>query len=70
MAQLAILQPRLWQAVQSGAISLAEAWAFQDWMELAPQYPQSESREAPDCLQPMLGRLWLLETPVPHQLPM
>ena len=67
MAQAAFLQSRLQQAVSQGAISLAEAWAFQDWMDLSPQHP-TRLLDPPDCLQPMLNRLWLLEVTPHNQL--
>ena len=65
-AQVALLRPNLQQAVSLGAISLAEAWAFQDLLSMSPQ---DSWVEAPDCLQPMLNRLWLLETQPRNQLP-
>lgn len=65
-AQEALLMPNLRWAVSQGAISLAEAWTFQDLMSLAPE---NSLVEPPESLQPMLGRLWLLETEPHNSLP-
>ena len=65
-AHLAELEPRLQWAVSQQAISLAEAWAFQDLMLLAPD---NSLVEMPDCLQPMLGRMFLLEVQADNRLP-
>ena len=58
--------PNLRWAVSQGAISLAEAWTFQDLMSLAQP---GQFLDAPENLQPMLGRLWLLETESHNSLP-
>ena len=65
-AQQALLMPNLRWAVSQGAISLAEAWTFQDLMSLAQP---GQFVDAPECLQSMLGRLWLLETEPHNSLP-
>ena len=65
-AHLAQLEHNLIFAVQQGAISLAEACAFQDVMLLAPDHSVVEM---PDCLQPMLGRMYLLQVSAFNQLP-
>lgn len=65
-AHLARLEDNLIFAVQQGAISLVEAWAFQDLMLMAPEYSVVEM---PDCLQPMLGRMYLLEVQPDNRLP-
>ena len=65
-AHLATLESNLQWAVSQGAISLAEAWAFQDLVLAAPD--QSEVL-MPKELQPMLGRMWLLEADPENYLP-
>ena len=65
-ATLAYLEPRLWWAVQQGAISVAEAWTFQD---LVLMLPPGMSVELPECLEQMMDRLALLEVPPDNQLP-
>ncbi len=64
-AQIAQLEPQLAWAVSQGAISLSEAWAFQDLVSMAPH----ELVEMPEALQPMLGRMWLLEAEPENCLP-
>lgn len=66
MAQLAELNPRLQQALLAQAISLAEAWAFQDLILLAPH---NSVVPTPQELQPMLERMWLLEVLPDNRLP-
>ena len=65
-AQLAELEPRLQWAVSQGAISVAEAWTFQDLISVLPE---TSAVEAPECLQSMLGRMWLLESEPGNSLP-
>lgn len=65
-AQEVMLEPRLQQAVSQGAISVAEAWCFQDLIWLAPD---SATVQVPEQLQGMLGRMWLLEEPPANSLP-
>ena len=65
-AQLAVLEPQLQWAVSQGAISLSEAWALQDLVSLSPP----GMLEMPESLQPMLGRMWLLEQEPANELPL
>ena len=65
-AQVAMLVPQLQWAVSQQAISLAEAWAFQDLLSLAPN---SSRVLVPELLQPMLSRLCLLEEEPANSLP-
>lgn len=64
-AELVLLEPRLQWAVSQGVISLAEAWCFQDLIWVSDQ----ELVEVPQELEPMLGRMWLLEEPPVNSLP-
>lgn len=65
-AQQAFLHWQLQEAVSSQAISLAEAWTFQDLLSLTP--PGSEA-ELPDSLEPMVERLALFQMEPGNQLP-
>lgn len=65
-AQLALLDSNLAWAVQQQAISLAEAWTFQDLMMLLAE---GESMELPEVLHPVLDRLALLEAEPANNLP-
>lgn len=65
-AQVAHLEDWLAQGVSAGAVSLAEAWAFQD---LAWMVPPGVEVELPECLHPMMDRLALLEVPPSNRLP-
>ena len=59
------LDPVLEEAVQLGALSLAEAWMLQDEYLLQ----QSECPELPMEFEPLLLRLHLLEWNNPRNLP-
>lgn len=65
-AQLLELEPRLQQAVSQGAISVAEAWTFQDLVWMAPD---NSTLQVPEALHSMVGRMWLLEEPPANPLP-
>lgn len=65
-AQQAFLHWQLQEAVSSQAISLAEAWTFQDLLSLTP--PGSEA-EVPDSLEPMFRRLALYQAQPENVLP-
>jgi hypothetical protein len=65
-AQVALLSQRLEQAVLVGAISLAEAWTFQDLLSISPA---DGWLDLPEALHPMASRMWLLEVPPHNQLP-
>ena len=64
-AHLAQLEDNLASAVQQGAISLAEAWAFQDVVLMSPG---NSWVEMPVCLQSTLERMYLLEVQLGNQL--
>lgn len=65
-AQQALLHWQLQEAVSNQAISLAEAWTFQDLMSMTP--PGSEV-ELPDSLGPMFHRLSLFQAQPGNRLP-
>ena len=65
-AQQAFLHWQLQEAVSSQAISLAEAWTFQDLLSMTP--PGSEA-ELPEQLEPMMHRLSLFQARPGNQLP-
>lgn len=65
-AQQAFLHWQLQEAVSNQAISLAEAWAFQDLLSLT--LPGSEA-EVPDSLEPMFRRLALYQAQPENLLP-
>lgn len=65
-AHLAHLESWLQEAVMSQAISLAEAWALQDF---ASVIPDGQSADLPQAMHPTVHRLFLLEVPASNQLP-
>ena len=65
-AQQAFLHWQLQEAVSSQAISLAEAWTFQDLLSLTP--PGNEV-DLPEQLHPMVERLSLFQAEPGNHLP-
>lgn len=65
-AQLAHLEDWLYQGVMSQAISLAEAWAFQDFVLVIPE---GESADLPESMHPTAEKMFLLEAPASNHLP-
>ena len=65
-AQQAFLHWQLQEAVTSQAISLAEAWTFQDLLSLTP--PGNEV-DLPELLHPMVQRLSLFQAQPENRLP-
>lgn len=65
-AQLARLHWELQLAVSQQAISLSEAWTFQDLLSMTPI---NSEVELPEQLQPMMGRLSLFQAEPGNHLP-